>query len=104
MKTMRYLDGVVSLVHLPERCNGCGTCLDVCPHAVWSLDPAREDGRVRIADLDACIECGACQLNCPTGAAQVQSGVGCATALLNVALGRSSEACCGPTDDGQGCC
>ncbi len=105
MKDMRYLEDVVSLIHHPERCNGCGACMDVCPHAVWALDPERDGGRVRIVDRDACIECGACQLNCPTGAARVNSGVGCATALLNQALGRTTEACCGPTDDGQsGCC
>ena len=106
MRGMRYLDDVVSLDHLPERCNGCGACMDVCPHAVWALDESRSGGRVRIADRDACIECGACALNCPTAAARVQSGVGCATALLNVALGRTTEACCGPLDDGTqgGCC
>jgi ferredoxin len=32
------------------------------------------------------MECGACQLNCPTGAIAVDSGVGCAAAMIASAL------------------
>jgi len=32
------------------------------------------------------MECGACATNCPTEAITVQSGVGCAAALINTAL------------------
>jgi len=87
-----------------EACINCGMCSAVCPQGVFAPG-ARGTRRVQIVRADTCMECGACQLNCPTGAARVNSGVGCATALLNQALGRTSEACCGPTDDGQsGCC
>ncbi len=50
--------------------------------------------KVAIVNLDACIECGACQQNCPAGALSVRAGVGCAHAIINAALGRTSGVCC----------
>jgi NAD-dependent dihydropyrimidine dehydrogenase PreA subunit len=90
MKDLLYLKNVVTLKLDPARCTGCGTCLDVCPRAVL----ARNNGKVTIATLDACIECGACQQNCPAGALSVRAGVGCAHAIINAALGRTSADCC----------
>jgi ferredoxin len=52
------------------------------------------NGKVDIVDRDACMECGACAINCPTDAITVQSGVGCAEAVINAALGRNSSSCC----------
>jgi NAD-dependent dihydropyrimidine dehydrogenase PreA subunit len=86
---MVYLKDVVTLAHIPELCNGCGTCLSVCPREVLR----RRNGKVEIARRDACIECGACQRNCPHGAVTVKAGVGCASALINQMLGRK-KACC----------
>ena len=74
-----------------ERCTGCGMCLNVCPHAVFE----RKNGIVRLAAPAACMECGACQMNCPVGAVQVDSGVGCAGATIRAALTRRGEAVCG---------
>jgi len=51
----------------------------------------------RLAELDnplACMECGACQLNCVTGAIKVESGVGCAAAMIRAALTGKKEATC----------
>ncbi len=90
MKFPVYLENVATLKLEEDKCTGCGTCLDVCPHAVL----ARENGRVRIDSLDACMECGACARNCPVQAITVQTGVGCAMAVINSALGRSSDSCC----------
>jgi ferredoxin-like protein FixX len=42
----------------------------------------------------ACMECGACQLNCVTKAIAVESGVGCAAAMLQAALLGKPEAEC----------
>ena len=74
----------------PELCNGCGMCVAVCPHAVFA-----DNGRTSLlADPDSCIECGACRLNCPKGAIKVDSGVGCATAMMLAALtGRKETEC-----------
>ncbi|MBI4961821.1 MAG: 4Fe-4S binding protein [Desulfomonile tiedjei] len=113
MNRLVYLKDVVTLGLNPEKCTGCGTCLEVCPHAVL----VKDNGKVRIEDRDACMECGACARNCPAGAVTVKAGVGCAAAVINAALGRSSSSCCcvvepdepgcGVTPErskGSGCC
>ncbi len=90
MKQLVYLKNVATLKFDPDRCTSCGMCLSVCPRAVL----ARNNGKIAIANLDACIECGACQQNCPPHALTVRAGVGCAHAIINAALGRSSSDCC----------
>jgi hypothetical protein len=40
------------------------------------------------------MECGACMLNCVTGAIRVESGVGCASAMIRSALKGEKEAAC----------
>ena len=90
MGQLIYLKDVVTLSLNEEKCAGCGTCTVVCPHNVFSLN----NGKVAIVDRDACMECGACATNCPTEAITVQSGVGCAAAVINAALGRNSSSCC----------
>ena len=87
----RYLTNVTTLVLDRDKCTGCRMCITVCPQAVWQI----EDKRARIADLDACMECSACKMNCEARAITVRRGVGCASALISSALGRSQdEACC----------
>jgi len=53
-----------------------------------------------MADRDACMECGACARNCPTGALSVKAGVGCAAAIIVGAL-RGTEPTCGCGSEGQ---
>lgn len=89
--------GTNTLGYDEGRCSGCGLCVIVCPHGVF----AENGSTVRLARAHACMECGACQRNCPTGAIEVDSGVGCATALFYAAL-TGREACCGPRD--EPCC
>ena len=69
-------------------------CLQVCPQGVITM----RAGLAAIADRDACMECSACVRNCPEMAITVQAGVGCAQAVINSALGRSSSTCCGLED------
>jgi NAD-dependent dihydropyrimidine dehydrogenase PreA subunit len=73
-----------------ERCNGCGMCVAVCPHAVFEMN----SHRARLVHPQACMECGACQLNCVTGAISVESGVGCANAMIMAALKGQKETAC----------
>ncbi len=79
MPPLRYLDEVVTLELDVELCNGCGSCVEVCPRAVFVI----ADRRASLADRDACIECGACALNCVPGAIAVDPGVGCARAIIH---------------------
>ncbi len=72
-------------------CTGCGMCVEVCPHGVF----AKNSRVVHVVRPDACMECGACQVNCPFGAVQVESGVGCATAMIVSALTRQKQVTCG---------
>jgi len=106
-----------TLAYNAALCVGCGLCSEVCPHGVFSapelphvteatiaaphaiLIGGRAPRRKAVAHLvhpDDCMECGACQTNCPSGAIRVDSGVGCATAMIHAALRGSQEVTCGP--------
>ena len=82
---------VNTLKYNTELCTGCRMCFYVCPHAVFEM----EDGKARISRQEACMECGACQLNCPADAITVESGVGCAAAMFLAALTGKKEITCG---------
>lgn len=79
MKGFSYLKNVTTLILNRDTCIGCGRCLEVCPHQVFSLAAKKASFR----DRDACMECGACALNCPVKAISVDAGVGCASGLIN---------------------
>jgi ferredoxin len=87
---MRYLESVITLSLDAARCNGCGLCVAVCPHAVFRL----EQKRAALADRGACMECGACAKNCEPGAIFVRAGVGCAAGVL-AGLAAGGEPTCG---------
>ncbi len=72
-------------------CTNCAMCSTVCPHCVFSPG----ENTAILSNPDACMECGACRLNCPAGAIQVESGVGCAAAMIYAALMRRPEPTCG---------
>lgn len=80
-----------TLRYLPGRCVNCGRCSEVCPHGVFEAG----EKRARLAAPERCMECGGCQMNCPAGAIGVESGVGCAAAMIKAAL-TGKEATCGP--------
>lgn len=83
-----YLEN--TLVYDPSLCNGCAMCVAVCPHAVFEMN-----GRKAVlARSSACMECGACQKNCVTNAIKVESGVGCANAMIRAALAGKQEVEC----------
>ena len=97
---MKYLLDVTTLKLFPEKCTGCGRCVDVCPHGVFAM----RDKKAVITDSDLCMECGACALNCEFGAIKVDAGVGCAAALINSIITGGPPSCdCGGTT-GNDCC
>jgi NAD-dependent dihydropyrimidine dehydrogenase PreA subunit len=95
-----------------ERCINCKRCTQVCPHGVFT-EGADHAELVRPA---SCMECGACALNCPVQAIEVQSGVGCAWAMISAALmgkdmdsgecscGGADASCCGVQEEKTSCC
>ncbi len=99
MTGLRYLNNVSTLRLDTARCNGCRMCIVVCPHGVFAVTQRK----ARIIDLDACMECGACELNCPEDALRVKAGVGCASAIIQGAI-RSTEPSCGCDSKESSCC
>jgi len=103
MKTMQYLKNTVTLKLDAGLCNGCGMCVNVCPHEVFEISGKR----ARITDIDDCMECGACALNCQSGAISVKSGVGCAAGIIKGILNNSEPSCdCSGVNknDNSNCC
>ncbi len=96
---MKYLANVATLKYASEKCAGCGRCVEVCPQGVFLM----QDKRAVVTDRDRCMECGACAKNCDFGAITVNSGVGCASAIITGML-TGSEPTCGCGDSSAGCC
>ncbi|AAD36250.1 4Fe-4S ferredoxin [Thermotoga maritima MSB8] len=47
------------------KCTGCLTCVNFCPHGVYTA----ENGKPKVSNPDACVEfCKGCQKICPAGA------------------------------------
>lgn len=86
---LKYLRDVATLKLEIEKCIGCQLCITVCPHEVFSF----ADNLAQISDLDSCMECGACAINCPTQALQVEAGVGCASAIIKGWLTGTEPSC-----------
>ena len=82
-----------------QKCNGCMMCINVCPHEVFQL----KNKKAFITNKDQCMECGACEKNCPEGAISVRTGVGCAAGIINGFL-RGTEPSCDCAKPGTNCC
>jgi NAD-dependent dihydropyrimidine dehydrogenase PreA subunit len=101
-----------TLRYFPDRCINCRRCTQVCPHGVF----AEGEYRAELTRPLKCMECGACARNCPVQAIDVQSGVGCASAMIRAALreknmdssecscGGSARSCCGQVQEEQCSC
>lgn len=50
------------------KCTVCGTCVDVCPVRVF----AKENDKIVVKEPESCIQCRACEANCPTQAIEVK--------------------------------
>jgi heterodisulfide reductase subunit A-like polyferredoxin len=72
----------------------------VCPHAVFEIKAQK----AFMTDKDACMECGACQLNCPVEAISVNAGVGCAEAIIRGALKGTEASCDCSCESSDICC
>lgn len=100
--SLSYISSEITLTFESDKCTSCGMCINVCPHAVFERDQQR---KVFLAQKQRCMECGACQKNCPERAITVDSGVGCAAALIYAALTGKEPTCgCDDQDNSNGCC
>ena len=79
---MLFSPAVTTLKYDAAACINCGMCLAVCPQGCFSAG----DSVVSLDHPARCMECGACQNNCPSGAIWVESGTGCAEAMIRAAL------------------
>ena len=96
---MKYLANVTTLSYSLDKCKGCGRCVEVCPHCVFEM----RDKKAAVLDRDLCMECGACAMNCDFGAITVNSGVGCAAAIINGMI-TGSDPSCDCSAGGNRCC
>lgn len=48
---------------VPEKCVGCGACVDACPFDALSME-----GPVAVEDISKCTSCGLCMPTCPSDA------------------------------------
>lgn len=67
------------LVYLPEKCIGCGTCVQACPKgnlavgAVGAVTRGLLDADyLEMKESEECIVCGICAKVCPTGALELR--------------------------------
>ncbi len=81
MKNFRYIADAAILQLNKDLCIGCGNCVTVCPHRIFTIN----NRKAEIIDYNACMECGACANNCPVQAIYVNpdDGCGCAAYIIN---------------------
>ncbi|HYA87327.1 MAG TPA: mercury methylation ferredoxin HgcB [Nitrospirota bacterium] len=98
---MKYLVNVTTLAYKDDKCAGCGRCVEVCPQGVFEMN----EKKAMITDRDLCMECGACAKNCDFEAISVNSGVGCAAAIINSMIKGGEPNCgCSDTSGSSNCC
>jgi NAD-dependent dihydropyrimidine dehydrogenase PreA subunit len=100
MNGLTYLSNVVTLKLDRQKCNGCKMCVIVCPHEVFVIN----DRKAYIQHKDLCMECGACEKNCPEGAISVRSGVGCAAGVINGLIRGTEPSCDCSGPNKSSCC
>lgn len=96
---MRYIESAITLEYDTSKCDGCGLCVIVCPHASFAM----LDKRAVLVDRGACMECSACVTNCEPGAITVRKGVGCAAGVL-IGWLTGTESRCGCDGASSSCC
>jgi ferredoxin len=108
--SLLYYTSAIVLELDTGKCSGCGRCVEVCPHNVFELTTVMQPGathpvrRAKIIGRERCMECGACAMNCTTGAIKAGRGVGCAAAIINGMIRGTEPSCdCGGKGNGCGC-
>jgi NAD-dependent dihydropyrimidine dehydrogenase PreA subunit len=55
----------------PEKCEGCGECVKICPLDVLELAEFGGKKIARVVNIDLCFKCHGCEQNCIQGAIKV---------------------------------
>ncbi len=50
-----------------DKCDGCATCVDVCPVSVFEI----KDGKSVPVNVEECLICRACEVQCPNNAIEI---------------------------------
>jgi len=50
-----------------EKCDGCGTCVDICPVEVLEI----RNEKSTVVNLNECLVCRACEVQCPNSAIEI---------------------------------
>ena len=66
VQNLRYLQ----IKFDPDKCTGVWQCYDVCPVGCWT--PNYEQRVAEFHDGHLCIACGACVLQCPEDAIELE--------------------------------
>ncbi|MDH7499485.1 MAG: 4Fe-4S binding protein [candidate division NC10 bacterium] len=67
----RYANEQVSIEIREDWCKGCSICVEFCPKRVLAMN---RRGKPEVIDLEACSQCGWCDLRCPDFAITVKQG------------------------------
>jgi len=50
-----------------DKCDGCGTCVDVCPVEVFEVIEEKST----VKNPNECLACRACEVQCPNSAIEI---------------------------------
>jgi len=50
-----------------DKCDGCATCVDVCPVGVFEIN----EGKSNVINAGECLVCRACEAQCPNNAIEI---------------------------------
>ena len=50
-----------------DKCDGCGTCVDICPVEVFEI----VEEKSTVKNPDECLACMACEVQCPNVAIEI---------------------------------
>ncbi len=65
-----------------ELCNGCGTCVEICPGDVFRMDDKNEKAVIKYPK--DCLFCRFCETDCPQHAIYVSDSRNTASAPLTL--------------------
>lgn len=73
-KEVNYTDGKIKWNISPDICKSCGICIEKCPVKclLFSENDIEYLGMPQVScDVERCIACRTCEINCPEGAIKI---------------------------------